>query len=551
MSTPISLRVQRVHRVLGVDERAHAAELLGLGEDVVDERRLARGLRAEDLDDAPARHAADAEREVERQRAGRDRVDADLRARVAHAHDGALAELALDLRERALQRGVAGLGGLLLFGRHGVGDLSALALREQCSVDARSDGTRPYGCSCHGSTRDRDETAAQRAQCALRGQLHARERLVARRSAARPGASGYSITAPAVKVACGASGRSAIRGRHSRRTRATVTCARKRPRLGLATAGRRPAARRPWPAARRARRRRPRARPSARAAGAGPATARRPRLSTGAGEPATRAHGLARAGRPRRARDGRGRRASGAGRPRATGAARGRRAAASRPKAASAGADVGRQVERRRRGARSDRSAVSGAPSPDAAAAAPGAWRRSSSGRGRRRGRRAGVIDARQPRAVRARHAKQTSPTGFSSVPPPGPAMPVMPTPTSAPALARAPSASASATSAETAPTRSISAGSTPASADLGLVGVDDERRRARSPTSRRARSAAPASSPPVHDSAVAIVSPRARSRSATCSSTVEPSSENSVSAWRSRTRLHEARRRRGSAAGA
>ena len=68
------LGVQRVHRVLGVDERAHAAELLGLGEHVVDERRLARGLRAEDLDDAPARHAADAQREVERERAGRDRV---------------------------------------------------------------------------------------------------------------------------------------------------------------------------------------------------------------------------------------------------------------------------------------------------------------------------------------------------------------------------------------------------------------------------------------------------------------------------------------------
>ena len=87
MSTPISLRVERVHRVLGVDERADAAELLGLGEDVVDQRRLAGGLRAEDLDDAAARHAADAEREVERQRARRDRVDLHLRALVAHAHD--------------------------------------------------------------------------------------------------------------------------------------------------------------------------------------------------------------------------------------------------------------------------------------------------------------------------------------------------------------------------------------------------------------------------------------------------------------------------------
>ena len=106
-------RVERVHRVLGVDEGADPAELLGLGEDVVDERRLARGLRAEDLDDPPARHAADAEREVERQRARRDRGALHECALVAHAHDRALAELALDLRQRAREGVVAGLGSLL------------------------------------------------------------------------------------------------------------------------------------------------------------------------------------------------------------------------------------------------------------------------------------------------------------------------------------------------------------------------------------------------------------------------------------------------------
>ena len=45
-------------------------------------------------------------------------VDLHLRARVAHAHDDALAELALDLRQRALEGGVAGLRGLLVLG-HG------------------------------------------------------------------------------------------------------------------------------------------------------------------------------------------------------------------------------------------------------------------------------------------------------------------------------------------------------------------------------------------------------------------------------------------------
>ena len=73
------LRVLRIHRVLGVDEGADAAAALRLGDHVVDERRLARRLRAEDLDDAAARQAADPEREVERERAGRDGPDRDLR----------------------------------------------------------------------------------------------------------------------------------------------------------------------------------------------------------------------------------------------------------------------------------------------------------------------------------------------------------------------------------------------------------------------------------------------------------------------------------------
>ena len=62
---------------------------------------------------------------------------------------------------------------------------------------------------------------------------------------------------------------------------------------------------------------------------------------------------------------------------------------------------------------------------------------------------------------------KQTSPTGFSFVPPPGPAMPVIPTPTSAPNRPIAPSASARATSADTAPWRAISSAGTPASSRL------------------------------------------------------------------------------------
>ena len=106
MSTPIRRAYGRVHRVLGVDEGADAAAPLRLGHHVVDERRLARGLGAEDLDDAAARQPADAERQVERERTGRDRADGDLWA-VAHAHHRPLAELALDLPERDVERFLA------------------------------------------------------------------------------------------------------------------------------------------------------------------------------------------------------------------------------------------------------------------------------------------------------------------------------------------------------------------------------------------------------------------------------------------------------------
>ena len=69
------LGVAGVERVLGVDEGADAALLLGLGDDVQRQRGLARAFRAVDLDDPALGQAADAERDVEAQRAGRDRFD--------------------------------------------------------------------------------------------------------------------------------------------------------------------------------------------------------------------------------------------------------------------------------------------------------------------------------------------------------------------------------------------------------------------------------------------------------------------------------------------
>ena len=68
------------------------------------ERRLAGGFRAVDLDDPAARQAADAERDVEAERAGRDGLDLDRLLALAEPHDRAFAEGALDLRQRRVER---------------------------------------------------------------------------------------------------------------------------------------------------------------------------------------------------------------------------------------------------------------------------------------------------------------------------------------------------------------------------------------------------------------------------------------------------------------
>ena len=117
------LRVVRVERVLRVDERRDAARLLRVGDRVEGDRRLARGLRAVDLDDAAARQTADAERDVERDRPGRDHLDGRTDV-VAEAHHRALAVALLDL---AHHRG-EGLVLVLFLHRCHVGHLSAVCV---------------------------------------------------------------------------------------------------------------------------------------------------------------------------------------------------------------------------------------------------------------------------------------------------------------------------------------------------------------------------------------------------------------------------------------
>src|SRR3954469_14358104 len=99
---PPRRRASGTARVRAVEEGPAPPPPLRLRDHVVDERRLARRFRAEDLDDAAARQAADAECEVERERPRRDRADRDGGG-IIHLHDGALAELPLDLSERDVQ----------------------------------------------------------------------------------------------------------------------------------------------------------------------------------------------------------------------------------------------------------------------------------------------------------------------------------------------------------------------------------------------------------------------------------------------------------------
>ena len=101
--TPELARIDRVERVLGVDEGADAALLLRFRQAMQRERGLAGGFRPVDLDHPAARQAADAERNIEAERAGGDGVHVHRLVVLAEPHDRALAEIALDLGERGIK----------------------------------------------------------------------------------------------------------------------------------------------------------------------------------------------------------------------------------------------------------------------------------------------------------------------------------------------------------------------------------------------------------------------------------------------------------------
>ena len=94
--------ILRVEGMLGIHERRHPSEFLRFGDHLERQRRLARRLRPEDLDDATARHTTNPEGVVEADRSGRDGRHRRDDVFLAEAHDRAFAELFLDLADGQL-----------------------------------------------------------------------------------------------------------------------------------------------------------------------------------------------------------------------------------------------------------------------------------------------------------------------------------------------------------------------------------------------------------------------------------------------------------------
>src|SRR5689334_21168179 len=90
--------------MLRVDVGGDPASALGIGDDVETERRLTARLRTVYLRDSTAGNAAHADRSVEIDGAGGNRVDAHPCIGRSHLHDRALAAVLFDLRNRQVQR---------------------------------------------------------------------------------------------------------------------------------------------------------------------------------------------------------------------------------------------------------------------------------------------------------------------------------------------------------------------------------------------------------------------------------------------------------------
>src|SRR3546814_9806918 len=97
------LGIDRIKRVFGIDKSRRSTIFLRFGDGVERKRGLARAFRPVNLDHPAARQAADAERDVQPQRAGGDGLHLHGFPR-AQLHGRSLAERPVDLRKSGVQR---------------------------------------------------------------------------------------------------------------------------------------------------------------------------------------------------------------------------------------------------------------------------------------------------------------------------------------------------------------------------------------------------------------------------------------------------------------
>jgi len=98
-----SLGIGRVQRVLNIDERCCATLSLALGNNVLTQRRLARGLWAIDLRDSSLGNPADAQSDIERDTSGGNHINFQP-GTFAKAHDGTFTIALANLCKRRVQR---------------------------------------------------------------------------------------------------------------------------------------------------------------------------------------------------------------------------------------------------------------------------------------------------------------------------------------------------------------------------------------------------------------------------------------------------------------
>ncbi len=100
--------------MFGIDESRRTARLLRFGDDVQRQRGLARAFRPIDFDHPALGKAADAQRDIEPERTGRNRFDLHRFLR-AQLHRRTLAKRTVDLSERGFERLLTVHGFLVLF----------------------------------------------------------------------------------------------------------------------------------------------------------------------------------------------------------------------------------------------------------------------------------------------------------------------------------------------------------------------------------------------------------------------------------------------------